>query len=227
MLNQGEIQALFNCYPALDELSPELQQSLLHDGQPLKAQARQIMFDIGSPCQSFIALTYGSLRVTKPTSSGREILLYRVQPGEYCIMTATCLLGESAYPARGVAEADLIGYSLPRTLFMTLIEQVPAFRASVFSLLAQRMAHLMDLIEDIAFSKMDQRLAALLLTKGPIIKITHQELADELGSAREVISRILKTFEAHGFLQLGRGYILILEPAALQEFGRLLRDLSH
>ena len=162
-------------------------------------------------------LCAGSVRMIRPGRSGQEILLYRLRPGESDILAVCCLLGHANYSARGIVESNLSGYSIPQTLFVELVEQSPAFRAFIFRFLATRLTQLMELIEAVAFQRMDQRLAALLLQKGVSIWATHQSLADELGTAREVVSRTLEDFERQGIVRLKRGHIHIQDMAALEQ----------
>lgn len=161
-------------------------------------------------------LLSGSVRVSKTGANGRELQLYRVPPGESCIITSSCLLGNAAYPARGTAESDTTAVTLSKILFEQLTEQHPPFRAYIFSLLGERLADLMQLVEEVAFHKLDQRLATLLLIKGEIINTTHQNLADELGSVREIVSRLLKTFQDRGLVTLQREQIRITNTPALR-----------
>ncbi len=217
MISRVELQELFHCYPALRDLPSRFHEALRRDGQHLEVPAGQMLFDVGSPCQTFLMLCLGSVRVIKPGTSGQEILLYRLRPGESGILTVCCLLGHVDYPARGIVESNLSGYSIPQTLFVELVEQSPAFRAFIFRFLATRLTQLTELIEAVAFQRMDQRLAALLLQKGVSIRATHQSLADELGTAREVVSRTLEDFERQGILRLKRGHIHIQDRAALEQ----------
>ena len=217
MISGVELAQLLGSYPVLRALPPPLAQRLPHDAQHLVAGRGQMIFDVGGPCQSFVALTAGSMRVIKPGSDGHEILLYRLQPGESCILTTSCLLGRARFPARGVAESGLAGFSLSQTFFVELVEQSAAFRTFTFASFAERMTRLTELIEEVAFRRLDRRLAALLLARGTAIHMTHQLLADELGSTREAISRTLEEFEAHGLVKLERGHIHVLNPGALQQ----------
>ncbi len=216
MLSSTELGELFEYYPMLATLPSPLAQRLPHDGQRFTAGAGQVIFDVGSPCHSFLSLTSGSIRVVKPSASGHELLLYRLQPGDSCILTTSCLLGHAHYPARGVAESDLSGFSLSGAYFREMVERSVAFRNFVFEQLAERLTRLMELVEEVTFRSLEQRLAALLLAQGPTIRTTHQTLADELGSAREVISRTLEAFEAQGLVRLERRQIHILDQAALR-----------
>ena len=158
---------------------------------------------------------YGSIRVSKTSANGRELPLYRVTPGETCVISSSCLLGNEDYNARGIAETETEMVMLPQADFNALLAE-PAFRGFVFHLFADRIADLMQLIEEVAFHKLDQRLATLLLGKGRLVHTTHQHLADELGSVREIISRLLKGFAAQGLVKLSREQVEILDPAGLR-----------
>lgn len=217
MLSSTEQDELFDVYPMLATLPAALAQKLLHDGTRFTASAGQLIFDVGSPCHSFLSLTSGSIRVVKPSARGHEFLLYRLQPGESCILTTSCLLGQASYPARGVAVTDLSGFSFSRPYFVELVERSADFRNFAFNQLAQRLTGLIELVEELAFRRLDQRLAVLLIAQGPTVRATHQTLADELGSAREVISRTLEAFEAQGLVKLERGQIHILDQVALRK----------
>ena len=216
MIGQVELQELFQYYPALRDLPVRFQEALQREGQHLEVPAGQMLFDVGSPCHTFLMLCLGSVRLIRPGRSGQEILLYRLRPGESGILAVCCLLGHSDYPARGIVESNLSAYGIPQALFIELVEQSPAFRAFIFRFLATGLTQLLELIEAVAFQRMDQRLAALLLQKGASIWATHQSLADELGTAREVVSRTLEDFERQGILRLKRGHIHVQDMAALE-----------
>jgi CRP/FNR family transcriptional regulator len=199
------------------ELPPRWWQAVICEGQSLSLAAGSLVFDEGSPCPSYILVTSGSVRVIRSTSSGRELMLYRVMPGDDCILTVSCLLGECAYQARGVVEADLTAVLIERPMFLQLIAQSAEFRTAVFRFFGERVTRLMELIEAATFRRLDQRLAALLLMRGPVMTTTHQNLADELGSVREVISRILEDFQAQHIVRLDRGQVDVLDEAALRK----------
>lgn len=202
-------------YPVLNALPVGLRTQVLDQAQPLAVPAGTVLFDERQPCLGFPFILEGSIRVLKPAANGRELPLYRVLPGEACIITSSCLLGHTDYNARGITEADTTVVLLPRPLFDQLLDQ-PDFRNFIFHLFSERIADLMQLIEEVAFRKLDQRLANLLLGKGKRLHTTHQQLADELGSIREIVSRILKGFADEGLVRLGREQIDILDPAGLR-----------
>lgn len=204
-------------YPALASLDDARFDRLLGEAHVLEAPAGTVLFDEESPCQAFPMLVDGTIRVSKLGSNGRELQLYRVVPGEACIVTSSCLLGQVAYNARGVAETPIVAVALPQPVFSRLLSEHPPFRDYVFGLFAERIAELMQLVEAVAFQRLDQRLATLLLGKGRVIHVTHQALADELGSVREIVSRLLKTFAEQGLVSLGREQIEIVDPARLRQ----------
>ncbi len=207
---------LGSLYPVLAHLPQPVQKRLESEMRPMEAPAGALLFDEQQPCQGFPLVLSGAIRVVKLAANGRELPLYRVLPGESCIITSSCLLGHADYNARGLAESDTTLVLLPRALFDELLAQ-PVFRDFVFHLFAERIAELMQLVEEVAFRKLDQRLANLLLGKGRHLRVTHQQLAGELGSVREIVSRLLKGFADQGLVQLGREQIEILDPAGLRK----------
>jgi CRP/FNR family transcriptional regulator len=161
--------------------------------------------------------------VAKLAPNGREILLYRVEPGQGCILSGGCLLGHSDYAARGVAERDVTLLNLPPGPFHELMLGFEPFRRFVFGMYGERLAEVMELVEEVAFRRLDERLAQLLLQRGPVLEATHQKLADELGSVREIVSRLLRGFEERGWVKLERERITVLDAnslAALQAKAR-------
>lgn len=208
---------LLETYPLLRDLPPDARERLLASGRRVTIPAGTVVFDEQQPCQGFPLVLSGSIRVIKAAPSGRELQLYRVEPGESCILTSSCLLGHTRYLARGVAEEGLEMLYLPATAFHQWFKEHEAFRHYVFELFSERLTDLMELVSAVAFQKLDQRLAALLLQRGPVLRVTHQALADELGCAREIVSRLLKGFAEQGWLKSGRESIEILQPAALKK----------
>ena len=212
MIPLPELQAQ---YPVLAELPPGLREQIVAAAQAVTVPAGATLFDERQPCQGFPFVLAGAIRVAKVAANGRELPLYRVTPGETCIITSSCLLGNVPYNARGTTESETVLVLLPQGLFNELLAQAP-FRNFIFNLFAERMADLMRLVEEVAFRKLDQRLAALLLGKGRVVHATHQQLADELGSVREMISRLLKGFAELGLVALGREQIEIRDAAGLR-----------
>ncbi|WP_227817046.1 Crp/Fnr family transcriptional regulator [Nitrogeniibacter aestuarii] len=202
-------------YPVLAELPEAARTALLDAAQWVTVPAGTVLFDDHQACEGFPFVVRGSVRVIKASPNGRELPLYRVSPGETCVISSSCLLGHEDYNARGITETETEMVMLPKPVFDALLGE-PAFRGFVFHLFSDRIAELMQLIEEVAFHKLDQRLATLLLGKGRILHTTHQQLADELGSVREIISRLLKGFAAQSLVKLSREQIEILDPAGLR-----------
>jgi CRP/FNR family transcriptional regulator len=211
---------LLALYPALSSLAPEQVAALCRPEALLTLPEGTELFAERHPCRGFPLLVGGSIKVVKSTPTGREMLLYRVEPGGSCVITSSCLLGHTPYTARGIAETPVRMLLLPAFLFQSLIEGNAAFRDFVFHLLADRIAELMQLVEEVAFRRLDQRLAKLLLGKAEPIQATHQSLADELGSVREIVSRLLKGFAAQGFVSLGRERITLVDRHGLALLAR-------
>lgn len=216
MITEACIQKLATIYPALRELPVPLLRTIQERSHDLTAQAGQVLFDIGEECDYVPLLKTGSIRVVKPFQTGWEMLLYRVYPGQVCILTATCILSNWRHLARVIAEEDLNGVLIPKDSLSRLIDGSPDFRKFVFSNYSISLFSLLNCVEAVITQPIEQRLAKVLLDKGTdVIRVTHQGLADEMGTAREVVSRILKDFEDNGIVQLKRGMILIQDQAAL------------
>jgi CRP/FNR family transcriptional regulator len=204
-------------YPAFAGMPEPLLQYTVDNSLVRTAPAGTVMFDEKNACQAFPMLLEGTIRVSKVAPNGRELQLYRVVPGESCILSTSCILGTVPYTARGIAETDVTVFAVTPQVFNRLLSEHEPFRSYVFTLFADRIVELMQLVEAVAFQKLDQRLATLLLGKGKIIHATHQALADELGSVREIVSRLLKSFAEQGYVSLGREQIEIVNPQALRK----------
>jgi CRP/FNR family transcriptional regulator len=222
--------------PGLDEASRLLVE---REGMALSAPAGMRVFEPGQRCEMFHFLTKGVIKVQIVAASGREIVLYRVGPGESCVMTVSCMIGEGLYNGEGIVEEDVEGYAIGLPLFNRLLSSSEAFRSHILQAYSQRFTNLVSVLEDVAFRPLDVRLAARLLElagagggggaggageaasfgrmklDGAMINVTHQFLATDLGSAREVISRQLKRWEDEGIVAIERGRIGILAAAAL------------
>jgi CRP/FNR family transcriptional regulator len=207
---------LIELYPALDKLpAPERDAVLAQDAQVVAAPAGTMLFTEGAPCQGFPMVVSGTVRVARGSPGGRMLELYRVSPGELCVVSTSCLLGHSALSAHGQAiDTTELVMLTPQGLERWCRHE--PFRRFVFGIFADRLADLMALAEAVAFQRLDQRLAHALLGHGDVMTVTHQALADELGTVREIVSRLLSRFERAGWVQLSRERIQILDAAALR-----------
>jgi CRP/FNR family transcriptional regulator len=202
-------------FPLFADLPAALLEELLAVSQEIRVPAGTVLFDERQPCAGFPLVLEGDIRVTRAAPSGRGILLYRVAPGEGCILSGGCLLGNSAYSASGVAETDVVLLRIPPALFQKLMVESEPFRRFVFGMYGERLSEVMELVEAVAFQRLDARLAQLLIRRGPVLHATHQSLADELGSVREIVSRLLRSFEDRGWVRLERERVTVLDLKAL------------
>lgn len=205
---------LLRCFPVLQFAPTDVRERLI--ALPLlQWPAGTVLFDEGAACSGFPLLLSGCIRVQKCAANGRVLHLYRVLPGESCVLTQGCLLGRQRYNARGSAETDIELLALPAGLFDELLQRSPEFREFVFALFGERLTDLMTLVDEIAFKRLDQRLARLLLERGPQLHLTHQALADELGSVREILTRLLRQFVEEGLVELARESIRVVDVQGL------------
>ena len=212
--------ALRTLFPALADAAPATVARILEHGIQRKIRAGTTLFDAHTPCAGFPLVLSGTVKVLQRYPNGRELPLYRVRAGESCLLSGSCLLGHSDYTATGIAETDVELIVLPPADFHALLASDEAFRRHVFNLFGERLATLLSLVEAIAYQKLDQRLAALLLAKSDPVLATHQALADELGSVREIVTRLLRMFEDKGWVDLGRERIQVIDRAALAALAR-------
>lgn len=205
-------------FPQLLQMEPEAKEVLARHARIVEAPVGTIGYSEGMPCNAYVMRLAGQSRVYKISSSGREILLYRVAAGETCVLTTTCLLGRSDYPASTVVEEPIRDVIVPAPVFHQLMIDSSVFRRFVMENYGALISDLIVLLDEVAFHSLDARLAKLLLEEpGAQINRTHQQLAAELGTAREVVSRQLKRFEQKGWVNLGRGHIEILDRTSLDK----------
>ena len=200
-------------YPALGELPNAA--TAAAEFAHLHLPAGTVVFDEGSPCQGFPMVLQGEIRVARGSAAGRQLELYRVTPGDLCVVSTSCLFGSLPLSAQGVATQATELLVLPPPAFDRWCAHEP-FRRYVFGVFADRLADLMALAEAVAFQRLDQRLAAALLGHGATVRATHQQLADELGTVREIVTRLLRRFERAGLVSCGREQISLLDAAGLR-----------
>ncbi len=177
-----------------------------------------VLFRAGEAARGFVLLFSGRIEVFLTGPSGRELLLYPVEPGGTCVQTTLGLLGGADYSAEAVAASDCRLTIIPRPLFLTLMERSAAFRSFVFAAFAGRMQDMMHVLERVAFHRIEARLAEVLLAraKDGAVEATHHDLATAIGSVREVVSRRLEAFTREGWITTERGLIHILTPDPLR-----------
>ena len=197
--------------------------ALLQNASSMGASKGDVLFRPNDEVQGFILLLSGHVGVYMTGQGGRDILLYDIKRGQTCVQTTLGLMGGNAYSAEAVCETDCAFVLLPRPLFDTLLQTSPIFRKYVFSSFSERMQNMMRLLEQIAFVRIEARLATALLERADSnnqIKATHQELATMIGSAREVVSRRLEGFAKQDAVQLDRGVVTITDSNTLKELSQ-------
>ncbi len=185
-----------------------------------RARKGAFLFRAGERPQGFVYVWEGVVCVRRLTLDGRELVLYRVRAGETCMFTTLGLLSGSSYPADGVVEEDARFALVPPATFEAWLGE-PLFRRFAFGELDRRLRALLGLVEDVAYRPASRRLAERLLALADAsgeLRATHQALAEEIGAARESVSRALKSFERKGWVMLGRGHLRILNEEALRRF---------
>ena len=213
--------------PSVKDLDEATKTALKNSAVRVNAPRGSVLFRPGDECIQFPLIASGSIRVQRVTESGREIVLYRVSPNETCILTIASLISADAYAAEAIAETDIVAYVLPAAPFRALMNQSASFRALVFEGYSRRISTLMSRIEEIICTRIDVRLAERLLALrdgSNRIETTQHALAADLGTAREVIGRALKSFERSGWVSLSRGAVEVIDSTALVAFVEAERD---
>lgn len=210
-------------FPELQRLPQDLVSVLASKSQTVALKEGARVYVPGMAPDNYILLLEGSVRVQQVSENGREMVLYRVAAGESCVLTTACLMGYENYPAEAIAETPARAVAIPRATFDDLIARSPQFRKFVFSAFSSRLTEMFHVVGEVAFSRVDMRLASKLLDLshgGSRVDTTQQQLAAELGSAREVVSRVLAEFHRRGLVSTQRGSITIMNRAALERLAR-------
>ena len=202
-------------------LEPELREALERRGRPVQVPAGTVIFQPGDAMETFLIVGAGLLRVYQSSDDGREITLYYVGGGECCTLNILCLLTGRPSPATAFAEDDITALAFDRDQFLDWFSRFPSMRDLVLNQMADRVHCMLALVEEVAFQRLDRRLAAYLLAAAeqggsPDLALTHEVIAKDLGSVREVVSRLLKNFESNGFVALGRARIEIRDRGGLE-----------
>jgi len=220
MINTEQYKRINQALPILEHADPHLVREFQDSAFFARIPKGRDVFIEGDQVDAIALLISGVVRVYKIGETGREITLYRFGNGESCILTANAILSQKNFPAVATVEQDAEAIMIPADTFRDWVRRYDLWREFVFELLSQRLSAVMAIVEEVAFRRMDGRLAALLAERSKsadLIKMTHQKIAAELGSSREVISRILEDFSAQGMVEVARGSIKILDREALKE----------
>ncbi len=218
MITDQELKRIAQALPVLQDADLQLIREFQQVAFLARIPAGQDVFLEGDRVDAIALLISGVVRVYKIGETGREITLYRFGNGESCILTANAILSQKTFPAIATVEKDAEAVMIPADTFREWVRRYDPWREFVFDLLSERLSTVMAVVEEVVFQRMDRRVASLLLDKfiaGQPVKITHHEIAAELGSSREVISRILEDFSQKGWVEVGRGIVDILDMDGL------------
>ncbi len=216
----GASTAWIEQFPGLQRLPTDPLSLLVQNSSIVALPSGSRIYGPGQSPENYLLMLDGTVRVQQVSEGGREIVLYRVSAGESCALTTACLMGYEDYLAEAIAETDVRAVAIPRATFDDLIARSSEFRRFVFTAFSTRVTNLFRIIDEVAFSRMDIRLAHKLLELSggaDSVTVTQQQLAAELGSAREVISRILSEFQRRGLVVLTRGTITISDRLGLEK----------
>ncbi|MCK5359705.1 MAG: Crp/Fnr family transcriptional regulator [Gammaproteobacteria bacterium] len=216
-----------NTLPQWLDLFPELKQAdsvcndICSNATELVFDAGQWIFREGDECPAYILCLEGKIRIQKVSTEGREIMLYRIKPGQGCVLTTASLLSGTPYMAESITETKLRAMSISKEDFFKGLAMSPDFRDFIFTAYGSQLASVMQLVKDIAFDPLDIRLARRLLADADdegILNVTHQDLATSLGSVREVITRELKKLKQKGWIDRDRGKVQITNHTEISRF---------
>lgn len=218
MLTASQLKHILQALPLLEHADPQLSHEFRAKASYARIPTGKDVFVEGDQADALALLITGVVRVYKIGETGREITLYRFGNGESCILTANAILSRKSFPAIATVEKEAEAVMIPADVFRDWVKRYDLWREFVFDLLFERLSTVMAVVEEVAFQRMDRRVASLLLVKSRTqrpIRMTHQEIAAELGSSREVISRIMEDFSQRGIIESGRGTIEILDVEEL------------
>jgi CRP/FNR family transcriptional regulator len=210
-------EELIQAFPFFESLPARSRQAVLSQVVRKSLGDGEMLVRDGAECAFLPFIVRGTLRVFKSSEGGKELTLYRIGRGDSCILTTTCILNGGQFPAFAQAEGETEVLLMPARLLARLVEESPEWRRFVFGLYSRRLEDVLALVEEVAFHHVDTRIAAWLLKaqRGSEVAATHAAIADELGTSREVVTRILKDFEVRGLIETSRGRIRIRDAAAL------------
>jgi CRP/FNR family transcriptional regulator, anaerobic regulatory protein len=219
MLDDKEYQRIARVLPLLQHAEAPLVQDFQRAAFFAKIPVGSDVFLEGDRVDAIALLISGVVRVYKIGETGREITLYRFGDGQSCILTANAILSQKTFPAVATVERKAEAVMVPADKFRDWVSRYSPWREFVFDLLSQRLSSVMELVDEVVFRRMDTRLAAMLLKRsqnGNPIRITHQEIASELGSSREVISRLLEDLAEKALIRVSRGEVEVLDTAGME-----------
>lgn len=214
MIDSSQFNRIALSLPILQQMDTSFVREFQQAAFFARIPTGQDVFLEGDRVEAIALLISGVVRVYKIGETGREITLYRFGNGASCILTANAILSQKTFPAIATVEQDAEAIMIPASSFRDWVRRYDLWREFVFDLFSQRLSTVMAIVDEVAFRRMDSRVASLLINQAKIqnpLRITHQEIAAELGSSREVISRLLEDFVSEGSIRSGRGTVEVLD----------------
>ncbi|MBW7840790.1 MAG: Crp/Fnr family transcriptional regulator [Chitinophagaceae bacterium] len=198
--------------------SPEIREKLLQYGEVKSFSPGQVILKERAYIKAIPLVMSGSIRVMRTDEEGKEILLYYIKSGESCIMSFLGGLHQDTSKVKAIAEEETEILFLPVEYVGELVKEYPEWLDYIFRLYHKRFEELLEVVNEVAFKKMDERLLNFLKTKSENLQsrtlpVTHEQLANDLGTARVVVSRLLRQMETEGLVELGRSKITLLDSA--------------
>lgn len=222
MIEKHEQQErLIRLFPWLEGAASEFRRDFFRNATLMRIPGGHAIASEGSECGQLALVISGKVRVYKLADSGREITLYRINSGDSCVLTASCIMSNRPFPAIAATESEVEALIIPAKQAQAWLIESKSWGEFIFGLVSQRLADVIAVLEDVAFHRMDERVAAYLIataSQGQTLNITHHEIAADLGTTREVISRILKDFEVKGLVEGARGKLTVTDLGGLQHY---------
>lgn len=222
-MDDRDVDIINNSLGFLDKISSDDRQSLLQNGRILNYKKGDGIQAGADECKGLIVVLSGSLRAYMLSEGGREITLYRLHDGDVCIMTASCVIKGMTYAIMIQSESDSRLFSIPADLYRSINERNIDVQQFTNDIVSSRFSEVMWVMEQVLFISFDRRLATFLIDEAErsgtsTINMTHDAIARHLGSAREVVTRMLKYFRSEGMIELKRGSIIISDVESLRRF---------
>ena len=213
------------CFPVWDQLTQTQQQDILHSVATREFKKGTILYDGTTGCTGFVVVESGQLRAFITSEDGREISIYRLFERDICLLSASCILNSIQFDISIQAERDCRVWVIPPELFQRIMKESAPLANYVSEIMQQRLSDVMWLIEQILWKRLDKRIAAFLLEEASLedslkLTTTHEQIARHLGTAREVVTRMLRTFQSEGMVKLSRGSIEITDDKKLAELAK-------
>ena len=211
-----------DCFPIWDKLSPEQQRLISENLSRRKAAAGTLIHRGSADCLGYMVIISGQLRGYILSDEGRELTIYRLFDRDICVLAASCMMNSIQFEIFIEAEKDTEFWLIPPDIFKQLMESSAPAANFTTEIMSARLSETMWLMEQVMWRSMDKRIAAFLLEECAIegslqLKITHEGIANHLGTHREVVTRMLRFFQSEGLVELSRGTVTVKDEKRLRQ----------